>query len=96
MQQRAQSLAARLGTAFPRLEGGDGCVVAAPTPGQPNSFDCGVFAIKFAQCCALDQDLSKHPFGQQHIDTLRRRAVIEMMNLQLAVCKLDVFGLPRS
>ena len=49
MQQRAQSLAARLGAAFPRLESGDGCVVAAPTPRQPNSFDCGVCTLEAAE-----------------------------------------------
>ena len=48
-------------------------------PHQDNAYDCGLFTIKFGQCLALDLDLSSYPFGQQHMDQLRQRAILEMM-----------------
>ena len=48
-------------------------------PHQENGYDCGMFALKYAQCCSLDLDLETHPFQQQHMNTFRRRAIMEMM-----------------
>ena len=54
-------------------------------PCQQNGYDCGMFAIKYAQCVALDLDLQTNPFTQQHIAMFRRRAVYEMMQNKITV-----------
>lgn len=49
-------------------------------PHQENGYDCGMFALKYAHCCALDLDLERHPFGQKHMVAFRHHALAEMMN----------------
>lgn len=59
----------------------------APThiPHQSNGYDCGMFAVKYAQSVALDLNLEDLPFGQQHVDMFRERAILEMMDNKIFV-----------
>lgn len=54
-------------------------------PHQDNGVDCGMFAVKYAQAVALDLNLEDHPFGQQHIEDFRVRAIKEMMDKKLDI-----------
>lgn len=64
-----------------------GWVDYGPTeiPHQQNGYDCGMFAVKYAQCMALDVDLESLPFGQPNLSSFRRRAVLEMMRRKIHV-----------
>lgn len=63
----------------------DGWTNHAPMdiPHQENGYDCGMFALKYAQCVSLDLELEAHPFGQQHINAFRRRAIMELMRVPM-------------
>ena len=65
----------------------EGWVDHAPThiPHQRNGHDCGMFAVKYAQCAALDLNMEDLPFGQQHVEMFRKRAVLEMMDGKLCM-----------
>eukprot|EP00658_Telonema_sp_P-2_P084772 TRINITY_DN9505_c0_g1_i1.p1 TRINITY_DN9505_c0_g1~~TRINITY_DN9505_c0_g1_i1.p1 ORF type:complete len:593 (-),score=76.11 TRINITY_DN9505_c0_g1_i1:192-1970(-) len=52
-------------------------------PHQQNGYDCGMFALKYAQCVALDLELETMPFSQRDIQDFRRRAILEMMNTKI-------------
>jgi sentrin-specific protease 1 len=54
-------------------------------PLQNNYYDCGVFVIKYAECLALGLSLEALPFGSQHMPLIRRRAILELLNLKLHV-----------
>ena len=54
-------------------------------PHQENGYDCGMFALKYAQCVSLDLDLETHPFGQEHMTYFRRRAFLELMRVPMKV-----------
>jgi Ulp1 family protease len=49
-------------------------------PHQQNGFDCGMFAVKYSQCVALDLPLEELPFGQEHMEQFRQRAILEMLD----------------
>ena len=56
-------------------------------PHQNNGYDCGMFALKYAQCVALDLDIGAHPFGPGHMELFRLQTTIELLRSRLTLVK---------
>ena len=65
----------------------DGWTDYAPMniPHQKNGYDCGVFALMYAQSVSLGLDLETHPFGQEHMLMFRRRMMVALMRLEVVL-----------